>query len=647
MDKCKVTFYPMGKVIEVNKGENLLNTARKAGINIDAPCGGKGSCGKCRVIIEEGQVTTQPTTELTPEEKARGYYLACLTTVESDLVVKVPIESLVETLKIVDAEEMKKKRHDILKNALQERVLGQGFSLSPNVRKVYLQLDPPTLDDNISDLERIKRTLRTEAGIDNVHCTINVLRQMPNVLRDNDWKVTITITDANNNLEIIKIEGGDTTKRLYGLAIDIGTTSVAVCLVNLLDGTIIESSSAYNAQVTCGADVISRIIYAGKEEGKGLTKLRQLVVKSINELILDMTAKAQVEPGEISSVVAAGNTTMTQMFLAADPQYIRLEPYIPTVDHCPPVKASNFFLKVNPEAYVFCAPNVASYVGGDITAGVVAAGLWHSEAITLFIDLGTNGEIVFGNQDWLMTCACSAGPAFEGGEITHGMRAATGAIDHVKIDRETLEPTYTMIGEGKPKGICGSGLIDAMSEMLLAGIMNRKGKINRELNIPRIRIDEDSDLAEYVLAWAEESETRRDITLSEVDMDNFIRAKGAVYSGCATLVNSMGMDFSMVERILIAGGIGSHLSIDQSVIIGLLPDLPHDCFSFIGNSSLTGSYLTLLCQEMRAKVGEIADQMTYVELSVYPGYMDEFISSLFLPHTDLESFPSVKALLEK
>ena len=645
LEKCKVTFYPMGKVIEVNKGENLLNAARKAGINIDAPCGGKGSCGKCRVIVEEGQVTTQPTTELTPEEKSRGYYLACLTTVESDLVVKVPIESLVETLKIVDAVEMKKKRHDVLESGFKERILGQGLTLSPNVKKVYLQLDHPTLDDNISDLERVKRALRTQAGINDVYCTIFVVRKMANVLRKNDWKVTLTLTDANSNLEIIKIEGGDTTNKLYGLAIDIGTTSVAACLVNLLDGTVIESSSAYNAQVTCGADVITRIIYAGKEEGRGLAKLRQLVVKSINELILDMSTKAGIDSEEICSIVASGNTTMTQMFLAADPQYIRLEPYIPTIDHCPPAKAANFFLKVNPEAYVFCAPNVASYVGGDITAGALAAGLWHSEAITLFIDLGTNGEIVFGNQDWLMTCACSAGPAFEGGEITHGMRAASGAIDHIKIDRQTFEPTYTIIGEGKPKGICGSGLIDAMSEMLLAGIMNRKGKINRELNISRIRVDEESDLAEYVLAWANETETNRDITLSEVDIDNFIRAKGAVYSGCATLVNSMGMDFSMVEKVLIAGGIGSHLAIEQSVIIGLLPDLPHDRFNFIGNSSLTGSYLILLCQELKNKVGEIADQMTYVELSVYPGYMDEFISSLFLPHTDLESFPFVKDLL--
>lgn len=635
----------MGKVIEVNKGENLLNVARKAGINIDAPCGGKGSCGKCRVIIEKGEVTTQPTTELTPEEKAMGYYLACATTIESDLEVKVPIESLVETLKIVDAAEMKKKRHAVLENALAERIKGEGFTLSPNVKKIYLELDAPNLDDNISDLERIKRALRSQESIEDVYCTITALRKLANVLRDSDWKVTLTLTKANNNLEIIHIEGGNTTDKLYGLAIDIGTTSVAACLVNLLDGKVLESTSAYNAQVTCGADIISRIIYAGKDEGKNLNQLRKLVVKSINELILEMTTELGISTDEISTIVASGNTTMTQMFLATDPQYIRIEPYIPTVTYSPPIKAANFFLKVNPEAYVYCSPNVASYVGGDITAGVLAAGLWQSETISLFIDLGTNGEIVFGNKDWMMTCACSAGPAFEGGEITHGMRAATGAIDHITIDRTSYEPQYTVIGESKPKGLCGSGLIDVIAELMLSGIMNRKGKISRELNIPRIRVDEESDLAEYVLAWAEETETNRDITISEVDIDNFIRAKGAVYSGCQTLVESMGMDFSMVERVIIAGGIGSHLTIEPSVVIGLLPDLPDESFNFIGNSSLTGSYLTLLSSDMKAKVEEIAAQMTYVELSVYPGYMDSFVSSLFLPHTDLDSFPRVKKLL--
>lgn len=632
----------MGKVIEVNKGENLLDVARKAGINIDAPCGGKGSCGKCRVIIEKGEVTTQPTTELTSEEKARGYHLACITTVESDLIVKVPIESLVETLKIVDAAEMKKNRHNVLENALKERLLVEGLAISPNVKKVYVEMDEPTLDDNISDLERLKRALRMQANIEDAYCTIGALRKIANVMRANAWKVTVTLTNANNNWEIIQIEGGDTTSKLYGLAIDIGTTSVAVCLVNLLDGSVLESSTAYNAQVTCGADIISRIIYAAKEEGKNLLQLRKLVVKSINELIVDLAAKAEITVEDIVSIVAAGNTTMTQLFLATDPQYIRLEPYIPTVDHTPPIKAANFFLKVNPEAYVYCAPNVASYVGGDITAGVLAAGLWQSESLTLFIDLGTNGEIVFGNKDWLMTCACSAGPAFEGGEITHGMRAATGAIDHIKIDRETLEPKYTLIGESKPKGLCGSGLIDAMSELMLSGIMDRKGKISREISHPRIRIDQENDMGEYVIAWADETEAKRDITLSEVDIDNFIRAKGAVYSGCATLVASMGMDFSVLEKILIAGGIGSHLSIQESVVIGLLPDLADESFSFIGNSSLTGAYLTLLSADMKAKLEEIAAQMTYVELSVDPSYMDAFVSTLFLPHTDLDAFPRVK-----
>lgn len=644
MEKCRVVFQPMNKDIEVNKGENLLNAARKAGVNIDSPCGGKGSCGKCRVILEKGELKTENTSELTPEEKAKGYYLACISTVETDVVIKVPLESLVETLKINDDKNMKQDRHSRLLNTLEERKK-DGLTISPNVKKIYLQLDEPTLDDNISDLERVKRSLRAE-GLDEVTFTLKAIRELANALRKGNWQVTLTLTNASKNWEVIQVSAGDTTSTLLGLAIDIGTTGIATCLVNLIDGSVLESGTAYNAQVSCGADIISRIIYATKNDGKNLKELRRLVVKTINELIEDMLSRLDgVNYEDIISIVASGNTTMTHLFLETDPQYIRVEPYIPTVDKFPELKASNFFLKVNPEAYVYCSPNVASYVGGDITAGILASGITNSETLTLFTDLGTNGELVFGNQDWLMTCACSAGPAFEGGEITYGMRAAPGAIEKIKIDKDTHEVSYVTIGNDKPKGICGSGLVDALAQLMLSGIMDRRGKLSRELKDPRIIIDQENDLAEYVIAWENETQINRNITISEVDIDNFIRAKGAVYSGCATLVNSMGMDFTMVEKVLIAGGIGNHLGLEPSIAIGLFPDIENEKFELIGNSSLTGSYLILLSGEMKQKVEEIADQMTYVELSVYPGYMDEFMSTLFLPHTNLDAFPRVKALL--
>ncbi|MGM9571417.1 MAG: corrinoid activation/regeneration protein AcsV [bacterium] len=644
MEKCRVVFQPMNKDIEVNKGENLLNAARKAGVNIDSPCGGKGSCGKCRVILEKGELKTENTSELTPEEKAKGYYLACISTVETDVVIKVPLESLVETLKINDDKNMKQDRHSRLLNTLEERKK-DGLTISPNVKKIYLQLDEPTLDDNISDLERVKRSLRAE-GLDEVTFTLKAIRELANALRKGNWQVTLTLTNASKNWEVIQVSAGDTTSTLLGLAIDIGTTGIATCLVNLIDGSVLESGTAYNAQVSCGADIISRIIYATKNDGKNLKELRRLVVKTINELIEDMLSRLDgVNYEDIISIVASGNTTMTHLFLETDPQYIRVEPYIPTVDKFPELKASNFFLKVNPEAYVYCSPNVASYVGGDITAGILASGITNSETLTLFTDLGTNGELVFGNQDWLMTCACSAGPAFEGGEITYGMRAAPGAIEKIKIDKDTHEVSYVTIGDAKPKGICGSGLVDALAQLMLSGIMDRRGKLSRELKDPRIIIDQENDLAEYVIAWENETQINRYISISEVDIDNFIRAKGAVYSGCATLVNSMGMDFTMVEKVLIAGGIGNHLGLEPSIAIGLFPDIENEKFELIGNSSLTGSYLILLSGEMKQKVEEIADQMTYVELSVYPGYMDEFMSTLFLPHTNLDAFPRVKALL--
>ena len=290
------------------------------------------------------------------------------------------------------------------------------------------------------------------------------------------------------------------------------------------------------------------------------------------------------------------------------------------------------------------APNVASYVGGDITAGVLSAGIWASEENVLFIDLGTNGEIVFGNQDYMMSCACSAGPAFEGGGIRCGMRASCGAIESIKIDPKTLEPRLSMIGNCDPIGICGSGIIDLICQMLLTGVIDRRGKIQKDLDNRRIRFDEHG-IGEYVLAFKEEYNIENDITINEIDIDNFIRAKGAIYSGASVLLQSLGMDFSVIDKVYIAGGIGNSLNIENAIIIGLLPDVEREKFQYIGNSSLVGSYLALISRDAKNKLEEIASQMTYVELSVYPSYMDEFVSACFLPHTNIENFPTVKDLL--
>ncbi len=410
-----------------------------------------------------------------------------------------------------------------------------------------------------------------------------------------------------------------------------------------MEQVLIDKASSGNAQIKYGADVINRIVFSTKKNG--LNELHKAIIhETINPLLNSIYEKNNINKDDVISVVASGNTTMASLFLGVYPDYLRREPYIPPFLRSPKIMGENVELDVNPSAYVYLAPNVASYVGGDITAGVLSAGIWASEENVLFIDLGTNGEIVFGNQDFMMSCACSAGPAFEGGGIRCGMRASCGAIESIKIDPKTLEPRLSMIGNCDPIGICGSGIIDLICQMILTGVIDRRGKIQKELDNRRIRFDEHG-IGEYVLAFKEEYNLENDITVNEVDIDNFIRAKGAIYSGASVLLQSLGMDFSVIDKVYIAGGIGNSLNIENAITIGLLPDVEREKFQYIGNSSLIGSYLALISRDAKNKLEEIASQMTYVELSVYPGYMDEFVSACFLPHTNIEDFPTVKDLL--
>ena len=468
---------------------------------------------------------------------------------------------------------------------------------------------------------------------------------MPQVIRKDNFKVTITYVKKQNKITILNIEPGNTENKLYGIAIDIGTTSVVVCLVDLYSKEIIDKASSGNAQIKYGADVIHRIVYSTKKNG--LKELRDAIVEeTLNPLLESVYTKNNIDKDNVVSLVVAGNTTMSSLFLGVYTDYLRQEPFIPPFLKSPKLIGKDIGLHVNDSAYVFLAPSVASYVGGDITAGVLSAGIWSSEENILFIDLGTNGEIVFGNKDYMMSCACSAGPAFEGGGISCGMRASNGAIEKVKINKDTLKPNLTTIGNDKPVGICGSGIIDLICQMLITGIIDRRGKIHRDIDNKRIRFNE-HEIGEYVLAFKEEYDLENDITVNEVDIDNFIKAKGAIYSGASVLIESLGMDFSVVDKVYIAGGIGNNLNIENSILIGLLPDIEREKFVYIGNSSLVGSYLALISKDAKNKLIDIGNEMTYVELSVYPTYMDEFISACFLPHTNIEQFPTVKAIIEE
>jgi uncharacterized 2Fe-2S/4Fe-4S cluster protein (DUF4445 family) len=478
-------------------------------------------------------------------------------------------------------------------------------------------------------------------GIDNVHIALPLLQVLPQRLRSADWEVTAILEPLDNGARLVDVIPGLVSGPTYGVAVDIGTTTVKIFLVDIGSAEVIDNTSAYNAQIARGEDVISRIIYSQKPGG--LEHLQRLVVKTINALLDEVAQRQGIAPEQIQSLSVAGNTTMTQLFLGVNPRYIREEPYLPTMLHAPPLTAGEIGVKINRNAPVYCAPSVGAYVGGDIVAGVLSSGMYKTDQLTLFIDVGTNGEIVLGNSDWLIACACSAGPAFEGGGVRCGMRATTGAIDEVIIDGQTLEPTFRVIGDHPPQGICGSGLLAALAEMLITGIVDKAGRIVRDLPTERVRMGDHG--AEYVIAWGEDD--RPDIVLTEVDINNLIRAKGAIYAGFSILLSSLELDFSMVEQILIAGSFGQYINLEKAIQIGLLPDLEWDRFRYLGNTSLLGAYQKLLCREMRTVAKDIAAKMTYLELSADNRFMQEYTSALFLPHTDLEVFPSVKALLER
>ncbi len=619
--------------VEVETGASLREAIEQAGWSLPLPCGGQGRCGRCSVIVQSGAVRRRSVARLTPDELAQGYALACQTLIEGDVTVLVPQQELgaVRTETASAAEKV------------APMVVTCDHARAPWVEKYALRIEPPSLADNTGDFERLQRELARQVGLRGVVASLATMKKLADVLRRSDWSVTAVVergtwADPNGVPRLLDLCPGDAAARTLGLAVDIGTTSVVVYLADLRSGVLVDHASAFNGQIACGEDVISRIIYTRRPGG--LEHLQELVIQTINGLIDELLARQGLQPEELYLVTVAGNTTMTHLFLGLNPQYIRLEPYIPTVNYPLPLRAGDLGLHVHPEATVDCLPGVGAYVGGDITAGVLRSGMTESEALTLFIDVGTNGEIVLGNADWLISCACSAGPAFEGAGVASGMRATQGAIEEVWIARETVEPTYRTIGQAPPRGICGSGMISLLGEMFITGVIDKSGHINRSLDTPRIRVGLNGP--EYVVTWARESEGQRaDIVLTEVDIQNLIRAKAAIYAGFTVLANSVGLQIGDAERILIGGAFGQYIDIEKAIQIGLLPDMPWERFGYLGNTSVQGATLSLLCREHRAQVAEIAHKMTYLELSADNSFMDAFTSALFLPHTDLESFPSV------
>ncbi|MEA4900503.1 ASKHA domain-containing protein [Desulfitobacterium sp.] len=635
MAQYQVTFMPEKKVIEIEAGTSLIKAASKAGIFIKSGCGGAGTCGACKVKVISGEVKMMGTGNLNPEQIAQGVRLACQSLVQGDLTVEVPPESRIREHQVL--------MEDLKKGILQESSgdLLEKYGHQPLAGKIRVQLSEPTLTDNASDWARLSVELKRNLPYEkNIEIPLSVLRDLPETLRQANWDVSIIFNDLDDKYAIARIEPGN-DRPPYGLAIDIGTTTVVVYLVNLQTGEVEDKQGTYNKQAKFGDDVISRIVYA-IETPESLTEIHQAVIDTINELTDKLLVRKSLVQTDLTAAVVAANTTMTQLFLGVNPRYLRLEPYIPTVSITPSVPARELGLHILPEALVHSYPSVASYVGGDIVSGALITDMANEEEITLLIDIGTNGEIVLGNQDWLVSCACSAGPCFEGGGINFGMRAMPGAIERVKIDPKTLDVDLNVIGRIPPVGICGSGLVDCLAKMRIAGIIDRAGNYQLEHPSHSARLRQTSDEKEFVLAWAHQSGGDKDVVITENDIKNLIRAKGAIYAGIRSLLQMVAMDIDMIERIKIAGGFGNYLNVPDSVEIGLLPDLPAEKYEFIGNSSVKGACLALLSQKAWREAAELARKITYVELSVGTTFMDEFVSALFLPHTDLSLFPSVE-----
>ncbi len=623
--------------VRVPTGTLLAEAARLAGVEINQPCGGQGRCGRCAVQVTSGAVRRRSTLRLSADDIADGFALACQTVVEGDVTIHVPPQEQIE-------------RHLTTERIAVEMPVPPGYdpaSMQP-VRRVSLTLPPPSLEDQTDDWSRLKTALRQQAGIEHVEASLDQIRQLGHTLRQADWQVAVTLEMDSwdrpaGPARLLRVEPGpvDADAPLWGLAIDIGTTTVSVWLVDLLSGKVKGQAAEYNGQIARGEDVISRIIYASKNSG--LAELSALVLKTINTLIGTLCKRAQIQPEEIVRAAISGNSTMIHLLLAIPPESIRLEPFVTAINQPPTLPAHQVGIAMHPDGIVDCLPGVASYVGADITAGVLSSGMQDGDDIVLFIDVGTNGEMVLGSSDWLVTCACSAGPAFEGAGVTHGMRASQGAIEEVWINSSDYEPTYRVIGGVKPRGLCGSGLISLIAEMFLTGVLDKAGNINMTLDTSRVR--EGAHGPEYVVAWAGETAVGEDIVITRVDIDNLLRAKAAIYAGFLVLAESVGIPLEAAQRVLIGGSFGKYINVEKAVEIGLLPDVPWDRFSFLGNTSVKGAYLALLDRGRRARIGEIASSMTYIELSADNSFYEAFMSALFLPHTDLSRFPTVAAAL--
>ncbi len=627
--KCVVHFEPSGLKIEVPSGTVLLEAARKAGIYLSSICGGDGYCGKCKVIVDEGQFQSRPTTLLTPDETRENVVLACQTKVLSDMTITVPKSHALQTSQIL----MDTDAHRF--STLAGDVAGM-FKFDPLVRKLCLQMSPPTVNDHTADHERLYVAIREQIEAPIMQTGFRILQGLSKLLVEANYKVAATIGCRGGTTEVIEVEPGKRCETNFAVAVDLGTTTVVAHLINLTTASTIDTEATYNSQINFGEDYIRRIIYA--EENNAFDEMQNRIVNDVNNLIVTLAERQRIDLQDITAIVCAGNTAMVHFLLNLDPTRIRREPYVAAAGFVPPIRAAEAGIQINKRGLLYCLPSVAAYVGSDIVAGVLTTRIYTKKTISLFVDIGTNGEVALGNRDWLVCASSSAGPAFEGSGVKHGMRAGAGAIE--KLDfRPDGSVGFKTIGDTHPSGICGSGLLDTLAELFINGIIDRTGRFKPNGDE---RLTEGDEGLQFQLVPP--TNEHHEIVITQADINNLVRSKAGVFAAIRVLMEATQTKPEDLDAIYLAGGFGNFLNIQQAVTIGMLPDIPLEKIQFVGNTSIAGAKTVLLSRKALDTAEKIAKGMTYFDLMSHPGYMDEFIKAGFLPHTDLSLFPSVKAV---
>ena len=623
-----VTFLPSYRKVTVDPGTTILDAARQAGFQMNVVCGGQGKCGKCVVFVRAGEISFDREKFgrfFTPEELDGGGCLSCQTEIRGDLQVLIPESTLIQEQKI-----------------LMEG-LGLETAFSPSVWKYALELRPPTLDDPSPDLTRLLWGIQKKGGpvVEKIYAPLELLRLIPRVLRESGWRVTGTVALVPGGYRLVNVEKGDTTSRLYGAAVDLGTTTIVVYLRSLVDGKVLGVASNYNRQISCGEDILSRVNYARKG---GLPRLQTLAAESINIALKAAANAAGIDLEDVYEVVVSGNTIMTHILMGMDPAYMIEEPYVPVVRRYLTASAHRLGIAVNGNAGLFIFPAVSDFIGGDIVADILACGMGESEEVSLMIDIGTNFEVVLGNREWMFACAGAAGPALEGGEVLFGMRANPGAIERITLDLGTLEPGFETINRVKPRGICGSGLVDLLAELLRACVIDRTGRIDTSIKNERVRMG--AHYPEFVVVWKEEAGIDKDIVITENDVKSLIMSKASILAACFILMNEAGIGKDAVKNIYFSGAFGNYLNKENAILVGLVPEIPVERIKNIGNGAVEGANIALVNRRMRKRLDEIARTVAYIELNAEPAFMDEYTRASFLPHTDLSLFPGVQKILD-